>query len=542
MKNGGMKLRSFLNPAPYQLIPLMKLLHNNLNGILISDGVGVGKTISAGYILLFLILKLKQSGVVICPPSLLIKWKEEIESKFNLKCIIVTNSEEFATMENELQTIRHKKIPSVYVLPSSILNKISLNEKTRASVIIFDEIHNFRNVDTLGYKNARNISIHADYRVGLSATPINNSIDDFISELSILFPHNSRNSISILIDDLWDKNKSLITTSLVTRFTKEHLGLHFAKRIVKNIEVSYPKEYVNKIRNIISKIHTKRDSFFEKITYYRLASSSSWAFAKSLGLKEILMNKDPKIHAVSKVLETIKSEKWLIFCEFSETVKALEKVLSKKWVTFVMTGDTPLLERHKVINIFRDSKKSILIMTPVGSEGLDVQFCSAVMNYDLHWNPMRMEQRIGRIDRIGQTKSQIHVVNLLVNGSIDARIIQVIEEKLSLISDSIFELSSLIQQKSNKIVEIFDEKTFKKEYDFSKNFQKSLKYWQSFPLEDYSIIPNINIKLCNIENLMRHAEQDDGIKWFKNKKEYNKWKSVFVRNSLHIKERIDLYS
>lgn len=541
MMNGGMKLESFLRPAPYQLVPLMKLLHNNLNGILISDGVGVGKTISAGYILLFLISKLNQSGIVVCPPSLLIKWKEELESKFDLKGIVVTNIEELATMENELQTIRSKKRPTVYIMPSSILNKIKFGEKTQVSVIVFDEIHNFRNDETLGYRNARKISLHAEYRVGLSATPINNSIDDFISELSILFPFNSREAVSILIDDLWDQNKSMITNSLVTRFTKEHLGIHFAKRIVKTAEIEYPQEYIRKIKNIISKIPTTRDSFFEKVTYYRLAASSSQAFSKSVGIKEELIEQDPKISAASKIMDEIKNEKWVIFCEFSETVNAIEKEFVNRWTTFVMTGETPLLERQKIINNFRESEKSILIMTPVGSEGLDVQFCSAVMNYDLHWNPMRMEQRIGRIDRVGQEKDKIYIVNLLVNGSIDLRILQVIEEKLSLISNSIFELSSLIKQKSDKVIEIFDKRSFDSEFEISKKFLQSLKYWESFPLEDYSIIPKINIELCNAEKLLKSSKQEH-VNWFKNNKEYTKWKNDFIKKSKPIQERINLYS
>ncbi|BDQ30596.1 putative ATP-dependent helicase YqhH [Nitrosopumilus zosterae] len=519
----------------------MKLLHNNLNGILISDGVGVGKTISAGYILLFLISKLNQSGIVVCPPSLLIKWKEELESKFDLKGIVVTNIEELATMENELQTIRSKKRPTVYIMPSSILNKIKFGEKTQVSVIVFDEIHNFRNDETLGYRNARKISLHAEYRVGLSATPINNSIDDFISELSILFPFNSREAVSILIDDLWDQNKSMITNSLVTRFTKEHLGIHFAKRIVKTAEIEYPQEYIRKIKNIISKIPTTRDSFFEKVTYYRLAASSSQAFSKSVGIKEELIEQDPKISAASKIMDEIKNEKWVIFCEFSETVNAIEKEFVNRWTTFVMTGETPLLERQKIINNFRESEKSILIMTPVGSEGLDVQFCSAVMNYDLHWNPMRMEQRIGRIDRVGQEKDKIYIVNLLVNGSIDLRILQVIEEKLSLISNSIFELSSLIKQKSDKVIEIFDKRSFDSEFEISKKFLQSLKYWESFPLEDYSIIPKINIELCNAEKLLKSSKQEH-VNWFKNNKEYTKWKNDFIKKSKPIQERINLYS
>ena len=62
-----------------------------------------------------------------------------------------------------------------------------------------------------------------------------------------------------------------------------------------------------------------------------------------------MIQDDPKIKAARKILESIKSEKWVMFCEFSETVNAVEKEFSDKWETFVMTGDTPLLERHKII-------------------------------------------------------------------------------------------------------------------------------------------------------------------------------------------------
>jgi len=84
-------------------------------------------------------------------------------------------------------------------------------------------------------------------------------------------------------------------------------------------------------------------------------------------------------------------------------------------------------------------------------------------------------------------------------------------------------------------------KTLKNEYSSSKKFLKSLKYWKSFPLEDYSIIPKINIELCDTENLMKYTKQNN-VKWFKNKKEYDKWKTNFIKNSKHVQERINLYS
>lgn len=541
MKSGGMKSNSQLKPASYQLVPLIKLLHNNLNSILISDGVGVGKTISAGYILLYLVSKLKQSSLVVCPPSLLIKWKEELESKFGLKVFVAASDEELTTMKIELSVKIKNKTPIIYIIPSSILAKLRLSNQTKFGVVIFDEIHNFRNKETIGFINAKEVSSHARYRVGLSATPINNSLDDLISELSILFSNPSWDAVEMMIDDLWERKKEIITNSVVTRFTKENLGIHFAKRVICPINVSYPTNYVNQIKDIISNIPTTKNSFFEKITYYRLAASSSDAFTASVRLSNKIIDEDPKILELKKIIKKIKQEKWLIFCEFSETVKAIVKELSSEWQIFTMTGETPLFSRQQAIEDFRDSKKSILVMTPVGSEGLDVQFCSAIINYDLHWNPMKIEQRIGRIDRVGQKKDKILVVNFIVQGSIDQRILEVIEKKLALISKSVFDLSSLIHQKNDKKIEMFDKKIFQNEVEYSEKFFSVLKNWNNLPIEDYSILPKINQNLCDINKLKKSTKQNTN-NFFKNSKDFDMWKKNLQKTSKDLYERINLYS
>ena len=537
---GGMRYTTRLKPAEYQLVPLIKLLNNQLRCVLISDGVGVGKTISAGYILFYLTHKENLPGIVICPPSLLTKWKEELVEKFDMRGVVVTTLEEFATMENEILTKSKKRKPTVYIIPNSMISKFSFKEKTKISVIVFDEIHNFRNNETHGYKAAKSFAHHAKFRVGLSATPINNSINDLISELSILFPLHSWDSISMLFDDLWIRNKQVITESLVTRFTKENLGIHFAKRNVKNFVVSYSFEYASKIKSIISLLPSSKNSFFEKIIYYRLAASSSDAFRKSLRISEKLIDKDPKITMLSKILKKYKVSRWLIFCEFSETVLTIENQLKTDWIVMKITGETPFFERHKIINQFYQKSKSILIMTSVGSEGLDVQFCNAVLNFDLHWNPMKIEQRIGRIDRIGQKNDQIIVANLIVSGSIDERILQVIEKKLSLISSSIFHIPPILSNKRQKTGMLYDDKILEKEYKLGKTFLKSIKYWESLPVTDYSILKFIDKKLCNLEEIKKKS--DDNIVWFKNPKEYKIWTKNLSKNSSKLVKRLNLYS
>ena len=540
MKNGGMKLNTPLKASAYQIVPLLKILHNNLNSILICDGVGVGKTISAGYILLYLITQSKRPGIVICPPSLLLKWKGELESKFDLRVSIVSHDEEIATMENELESNIKHRIATVYILPSSILGKLSISDKMKYSVIVFDEIHNFRNKETIGFKNACEIASKAEYRVGLSATPINNSLDDFISELSILL-NSSWDVVSMMIDDLWQRKKMVITNSMVTRFTKENLGLHFAKRQINSFQIEYPISYVEKIKNLISKIPSSKNDFFEKVTYYRLAASSSKAFSKSMGLSEDIIDVDPKISKLSQILQKKKHSRWIIFCEFTETVNILIKKLSENWQIFSMTGDTPLFVRQETIDDFRNSKNSILIMSSVGSEGLDIQFCDALINYDLHWNPMKIEQRIGRIDRIGQKKDKITVVNMIVSGSIDQRILEVIERKLSLISNSVFNLPPLIHKHNKNKIEMFDQKILEQESKTTENFLNSVKNWSTLPLEDYSIISKIDQKHCSINELKINAKANNK-NFFKKITEFKKWRKIFDSNSLDIKKRMTLYS
>jgi SNF2 family DNA or RNA helicase len=85
-------------------------------------------------------------------------------------------------------------------------------------------------------------------------------------------------------------------------------------------------------------------------------------------------------------------------------------------------------------------------MTSVGAEGIDLQVCSTMVNYDLTWNPMVLEQRIGRIDRIGQAKTEIHIYNLIVEGSIDEWIIRTLGRKLGLVEGSVLEPASVLER------------------------------------------------------------------------------------------------
>jgi len=124
--------------------------------------------------------------------------------------------------------------------------------------------------------------------------------------------------------------------------------------------------------------------------------------------------------------------KFLIFTEFISTQEMIKEYLVNRGFGVVcLNGTMGIDERRRVQNEF-SSKAQILISTDAGGEGLNLQFCHVVINYDLPWNPMRLEQRIGRVDRIGQSHT-VHAINFVTDGTVEQRVRDVLEQKLKVI-------------------------------------------------------------------------------------------------------------
>ncbi len=124
--------------------------------------------------------------------------------------------------------------------------------------------------------------------------------------------------------------------------------------------------------------------------------------------------------------------KVLVFTEFVPTQQMLQQFLTERGFEVVcLNGSMDMDEREKVQNAFAEDAR-ILISTDAGGEGLNLQFCHVVINYDIPWNPMRIEQRIGRVDRIGQTHV-VRAVNFVFENSVEHRVREVLEEKLAVI-------------------------------------------------------------------------------------------------------------
>ena len=145
---------------------------------------------------------------------------------------------------------------------------------------------------------------------------------------------------------------------------------------------------------------------------------------------------DVKVETLTDTLDALLSEdrdqKVIVFTEFVATQLYLRELLVNKGFTVtILNGSMSVEDRDAALREFREHS-NIFISTDAGGEGLNLQFANIIINYDLPWNPMKIEQRCGRADRIGQTRD-VHIYNFIVSDTVENRVREVLEEKLSVI-------------------------------------------------------------------------------------------------------------
>jgi len=161
---------------------------------------------------------------------------------------------------------------------------------------------------------------------------------------------------------------------------------------------------------------------------------------------------DSKSAKLLELLDQIYSqnpiEKIIIFTQFVDTLKFLKSLIEKSNPNYkieLFFGGLDKTQKDESVERFRSSKTfSILISTEIGGEGRNFQFCRVLINYDLPWNPMKLEQRIGRLDRIGQKSKEIYIYNIFMEGTVETDVIHAIIKRINLFEESIGILEPII--------------------------------------------------------------------------------------------------
>ena len=163
------------------------------------------------------------------------------------------------------------------------------------------------------------------------------------------------------------------------------------------------------------------------------------------------------VDELKRILEGNPKEKVIVFSFFRNTVRYLfDRLRSEGFSADYIMGGLSLEDKTKRINAFRDTDTNILVSSEVGSEGIDLQFARYELNYDLPWNPMRLEQRIGRIDRIGQESDQIFICNAYCENTIEDRVLARLYQRIEVFRNVIGDIEEVMgEQIKNLEVNIF---------------------------------------------------------------------------------------
>lgn len=169
----------------------------------------------------------------------------------------------------------------------------------------------------------------------------------------------------------------------------------------------------------------------------------------TFGTYEDLKRNDSKyLRLETMLLEYLDShpqEKIVLFSTYRETLNYVGERLEQAGISSIVMHGGVRESKDSILERFHnDTSSRVLLSSEVGSEGIDLQFCRVLINYDLPWNPMRVEQRIGRLDRLGQEASSILIWNLLYDETIDARIYKRLYEKLNLIQDAMGDFEAVL--------------------------------------------------------------------------------------------------
>lgn len=204
------------------------------------------------------------------------------------------------------------------------------------------------------------------------------------------------------------------------------------------------------------------------VTVKRQLASSIWAYkCEGYNIESELewasRHKDVKFDALLEILKNVfghGQNKIIVFAIFKKTLWYLNYRLKKAGYNSIVIHGGSNIDKQEAIHKFQfDETIQILLSSEVGSEGLDMQFCNSLVNYDLPWNPMVVEQRIGRIDRFGQTSPKVNIYNIVVMDSILEKIYARLLERIGIFRDSIGDLEAILNseiEQNGKIVTIQD--------------------------------------------------------------------------------------
>jgi len=417
-------------------------------GALIGDEMGLGKTLQA---IALGILKKEifdfEKVLVVTLASLKEQWRREIEKFSSEKAIVVAGTPD----QRRHQYFNDRGLFKITNY-EAVLRDVTLLSRFKPDLIILDEAQRIKNFST---KTADAVKrIPRKHALVLTGTPLENKLEDVYSIVQFLDPD--------MLSPLWQfaadhfmlsrRKKGKIIgyqnlerlherlSSIVIRRRKADVLQDLPDEIVNNYYLEMTDEqqqihsgYIAALLPLLNKKYltpVDHRRIMELLIKARMVCDSTYLIDRKTHLS-------PKLKELEGILQELVQEnghKVVIFSEWTTMTFLIGRYLSEAGISFVeLSGKVPVKKRQALIDEFsRNPECKVFLSTDAGGTGLNLQAADCVVNFELPWNPARLNQRIGRVNRIGQQSRCVNVVNLISKDSIEEKILTGIQLKTDL--------------------------------------------------------------------------------------------------------------
>ncbi|MEJ7683672.1 MAG: DEAD/DEAH box helicase [Segetibacter sp.] len=415
---------------------------------ILADDMGLGKTLQSIVATEVMRKELKiNKAIIVCPTSLKYQWRNEIEKFTGNKNVFVVEGNMLVRKE----IYENNEYDYLVVSYQLAANDYEFLNNMQADVLILDEAQRIKNWKAK--TSAKIKRIKTTYALLLTGTPVENNIEELYSLMQIVNPyllgslHNFLSKHQIKEEDTGkvvgyrDLNEiGVLLKDVMLRRTKKEVLKELPERMDKNLFVPMTKEqsqlhieYGDTVARLVNK--WKKMGFLNEEDRQRLLNNLNLMrmVCDTTYIIDQETNYQTKLDELNNILDEIISmpdEKVVIFSQWERMTRLAAKMLNDKQVGFAyLHGGIPSKDREPLFTHFNnDADCKVFLSTDAGGVGLNLQSASYMINLDIPWNPAILEQRIGRIYRLGQKKN-VSIINLVAEGTIEHRMLDVLKFK-----------------------------------------------------------------------------------------------------------------
>ncbi len=476
--------RGRLNPYHHQVTNLITFCRR-LPVTLLADDVGLGKTISAGLIMSELISRSRVSKVlIVCPKLLGPQWQAELLEKFDIAAEIAIG--------NELITAEPEGVGAVITTYDSARLYLERIPDDRFQMLILDEAHKLRNL--YGTDHAPQVALcfraalarrRFPFVLMLTATPIQNRLWDLYSLVDLLtvarghenpfgapgtfarrFIADQRDQARQLQPEACDEFRSIVY-GYMSRVRRGDANLQFPVRQVEMERVdptpaemqliktiAKPIQKLNRLVqiNILQALTSSPEALMVQLRNMARNGTAPQELADAVKAIVTKMPGSAKLTGLGRLIDKLtrqNPDRWrlVVFTERLETQTTIQAFLENRGLKVGIINGESGQRNQETIASFRNSPPGIrvIVSTRAGTEGVNLQVANVLVNYDLPWNPMIVEQRIGRVQRLGSDHANVSILNITLRGTFEEYIVGRLMEKLQMAAHAIGDIEALLQ-------------------------------------------------------------------------------------------------